>query len=566
MLTLEEILQSSIAKGKVYYERLMEECKNPLEVSTATLMAQLRKSENTDYGRKYNFKDIKTVEDYKVNVPFSTHDNYKDYIQEFLNGDENAKLGFYDGKLVCMALSSGSTGEYKKIPVSMEEIKKTADINNLHKYLQYETHPHKPIKRARGVSTIVNQFIQRYPNGLRGGAVSGFMLEAVGRDYCRATFTTPSESIFYESIKIDNSYIRIRYGLMERDISVISATFSPVLFYMIIYLLNNREIILNDIELGTIDESIKMPADLREELLKELRPDPERAKELRDIFESCTDDNYDGIMSRVWPNLRVILTIGSATFKPFTEKLLRFFDEKVCFDYFLYGASEGIFATTTTLDDEKCVLIPSASFLEFIPIENVDDDKPETLLINEIEIGKEYEIVITNLSGFFRYRIGDVVRVEGKVHDTPQIVFSYRLKQLANMCGEKTNEKHMRAAIRELEKWLGVPVYEYALYPDTSVTPMRYVFLLEVRNPVNRSPEEIGEYLHEQLRLANNDIAYCEDDGEMGRTKVNLVQPETFMLYDEMRIYRGTPSNQIKPVRIIDTEEKKKFFFGLLQK
>ncbi len=566
MPTLEEVLVSRIAKGKEYYEHLMEECKDPLTLSTATLMAQLRKNENTAYGKKYNFKDIRNVEEFRANVPFSTYYDYEDYILEFINGDQNAKLGSYDGELLCMALSSGSTGVYKKIPVSIESTRTTIDTTNLHAYIQYETHPHKPVKHRRWVNAIVNQFIQRYPNGMKGGAISGFMMEATDKDLCRAMFTTPSESMFYESTEIDNAYIRIRYGLMERELSVISAAFAPVIFYMIIYFLDNRETIINDIEHGTIDEDIKMPVDLRESLLKELRPDPERAQELRDIFESYTDENYNGIMSKIWPDLKVICAIGSATFKPFTEKLLGFFDKKVCFDYHIYAASEGIFATTIALNDEKAVLIPSSSFFEFIPVENADDDKPDTLLINELEVGKEYEIVITNLSGFFRYRIGDVIIVADKIYDTPQIVFSYRLKQLANMCGEKTNEKHMRSAISELEKWLGIPIYEYALYPDTNVTPMRYLFLLEVRDPVDKSVEEVGEYLHEQLRLANNDIAYCEDDGEMGRTKVVFVQPETFKLFEEMRIFNGTPSNQIKPVRIIDTEDKKNFFFGLLDK
>ena len=60
------------------------------------------------------------------------------------------------------------------------------------------------------------------------------------------------------------------------------------------------------------------------------------------------------------------------------------------------------------------------------------------LTLDQLEVGKEYEIIITNLSGFYRYRIRDVIRVAGYHGRTPQITFSYRISQMVNLAAEKT--------------------------------------------------------------------------------------------------------------------------------
>ena len=77
-------------------------------------------------------------------------------------------------------------------------------------------------------------------------------------------------------------------------------------------------------------------------------------------------------------------------------------------------------------------------FYEFIP-ENAEDET-KTLTIDQLEVGKRYEIVLTNLSGFYRYRIKDVVEVTGYYYESPMIRFAYRKSQLINISGEKMTE------------------------------------------------------------------------------------------------------------------------------
>ena len=84
-------------------------------------------------------------------------------------------------------------------------------------------------------------------------------------------------------------------------------------------------------------------------------------------------------------------------------------------------------------------LLPRALFYEFIPVSNTESTKSKstrTLLSHQLEIGQEYELVITNQAGLVRYRIGDVVKLERFENTTPVVSFQYRLGQLLNV-GEK---------------------------------------------------------------------------------------------------------------------------------
>ena len=81
-----------------------------------------------------------------------------------------------------------------------------------------------------------------------------------------------------------------------------------------------------------------------------------------------------------------------------------------------YAAAEGFFAMPTELDVHDGVLLPHCIFFEFIPVNDDEEDTDEseeikTLLISELEVGKKYEVVVSNFSGLYRYKIEDVVHV-----------------------------------------------------------------------------------------------------------------------------------------------------------
>ena len=83
--------------------------------------------------------------------------------------------------------------------------------------------------------------------------------------------------------------------------------------------------------------------------------------------------------------------------------------------------------------------MPRSVYFEFVPVENPDYD--HTLGLEDLEEGKDYEVIITSRSGFYRYKMRDAIHVTGHRGTCPTMEFLYRLDQTVNMKGEKTTEQ-----------------------------------------------------------------------------------------------------------------------------
>jgi hypothetical protein len=400
------------------------------------------------------------------------------------------------------------------------------------------------------------------PCGVKSGDIGG-MTVYKARYIFNTMFTTPACSVFANQFH-DFFYVHVRFALTERDLHCIGAEYMTEVLEFINYLIANQDILLDDIEKGTINEKIKIPASIKSSLLKHIRPQPELARELRAIFKT---DDYRGILKKIWPKLLVISAIGSAAFQPHTERVQMYVGDEVVFFHLAYAASEGQLGVVTEINSTKYVLLPHLMFYEFIPVAEMDKPDPQTLTLDQVELGKEYEIVITNLSGFYRYRINDVVKVVGFWNKTPQICFLYRKDQLINMAAEKTTYAQLESAVSECGKALGCHITEYAVFPDLRSGKGHYTLLIETDDPaLKHDAKRVAEVMHQKLCEANPDIPFAQNKGLLGMTEVMFMQPQTFDLYRNLQIMRGASCNQIKPIRLIDTPEKEQFFFARLDK
>ncbi len=228
-------------------------------------------------------------------------------------------------------------------------------------------------------------------------------------------------------------------------------------------------------------------------------------------------------------------------------------------------ASEGLWSTIVRENDTGSVIAPRAAFIEFLPVE-AGDDFTQCLTLDQVEEGKVYELIITNLSGFFRYRMSDAVKVTGFYNKTPVVEFMYRVNRTVNLAEEKTTEKALQVTVENAMKEFGIRIYDFSVYPDTSVTPNNYIFLID---PIREYPEVDMEALRESIfknLIEANPVYYeCYEDKWLGKPEVYFLQPQTSLLYRDMMVMRGASLNQLKPVRVIMNERQRKFFFALLQ-
>ena len=143
------------------------------------------------------------------------------------------------------------------------------------------------------------------------------------------------------------------------------------------------------------------------------------------------------IIPRIWPRMSWIGGIGTGGFTPYVRRMRQYSGKSIPFNNLCYAASESFMAVARHMGDESYVLIPDSGFYEFIPIrEEEGDGRP--LLMDELEIGEDYEVIVTNLSGFYRYRLQDVVRVTGYYNELPLLRFVYRKDQLLSIALPRT--------------------------------------------------------------------------------------------------------------------------------
>ena len=175
--------------------------------------------------------------------------------------------------------------------------------------------------------------------------------------------------------------------------------------------------------------------------------------------------------------------------------------------------------------------------------------------------------MVTNLSGFYRYRIKDVIRVTGFYNEAPLLQFIYRKSQMLSIQGEKTNEESVRWSIEQFMKDTKLVINDYSVYADTDSEPGHYVFLMEPDTKVPK--EKIAEYrdvIDAKMSQANPSYGDKVRTGVLGPMELIFLQAETYQAYRDLMIRKGTSANQLKPVRVIDTPIKKKFFFTLKER
>lgn len=542
------------------YREVEEKLKgDPSKQNEEFLMQILQDNKDTEYGRKYHFADIHSAEDFQKNVPVTKYDDYAGYIFRMTEkGEENLICAY---PINHYNKSSGTMGNPKKLPMSDKslDILKKYNTDYFNGFLW-----EKLGKSALGGKTFaITESITEIPKlkcGASYCAVSAKQLNAM-RPVLKYAYSSPDEALFPEP-NTNTRYLHARFALMDENLVGSLASFYSFFLELMRYIESNWKMLTDDIESGTIDMSVKLSAQARESLMQKIKPMPERAAQLRQIFSQGFDEPF---VPKVWPRLCYLGGIGTGGFKVYADRLKDYMGNGVRQMKFGIGASEGIFSVLFDSDCEDTVLVPDSVFYEFLPLD-AGDDFSKLVTMAEVETGRDYELVITNCSGFYRYRMRDAVRITGKHHNAPTVQFLYRIDQTVSIMGEKTTEVALRTAAENTAKELGFELIDFSMYPDLDAKPVRYLFFMEIgKQPEGLRPKEIRFVLEQKLAEANPSMGEKVKKGICGPTKLNFLEPETYMLYRDLMISKGVSSGQIKPVRVINNEIQRKFFFGLTE-
>ena len=553
--------QNAVREAEKIRAEILEEFKNPMEVNSNLLFKILEDNKDTEYGKKYHFADIHTVEDYQKLVPVITYDDIGSYTERMADGEKNVLTAY---PLDHMNTTAGTTGSYKMIPFTSELAKS---------FVRYNKHWIDALKgeqldsawmEGRAFCTSEGTCTKR-DSGITVGCASSKMAEYIrgGADaldaILRTLYTSPYEAT-NPAPQSDSKYLHVRFALMDKNITGIITGFYSQIAQIFQYIALNYKMLIHDIATGTIDESIDLPDDVRESILRKIQPMPERAAELEEIFKNGADHPF---VPQIWPKLIYMYGVGGDGFSIYDKTIKeRFTNNCLKNIYAGVNASEGIWSIPVKLDMEDGALAPGSAFMEFLPVD-ADGDFSKIVTMDKLEVGQTYELVITNLAGFYRYRMSDAVQVTGFYEKTPLVRFMFRVNRVISMVNEKITEHALQNVVENTSKKLGFDLADFNVYPNYDGDLPRYNFLIEPRNAVdNISCEQLQEALFEEIYKLPRFSGFY-DSGKLGKPEVWWLQPETNMLYRDMMVYQGAPANQLKPVRVILNEKQRKFFFAL---
>lgn len=537
--------------GRRALERLKSTCESADEVQRELLSGILAQNKNTEFGRKHRFSEIRRIADYQRAVPLSGYDDYAGDISRIINGGGHILTA---ENPIYFCISSGTTGDEKFIPVTGSDVK----IQYLYDYgLVFGTvrEYYKDTDETEIFGKIfqIGEFGKTFMRdgrikGIRSGCVYLCAEKYAGfdaSDYC-----VPKEILFPESLE-DQLYIKVRFALAERELTAVHGVFINRVAGVMDYILQNWDMLLNDMEMGTADRSVKLSEEQRRYVARRLPPDPGRAAELRKIPRGGSDF---GIMRKIWKKMKYILAIGGSSFPYFTEKMLGYAgDIPIC--HYAYASSECVFGVAGQMNvPDRYILFPEAAFFEFIPVKN----PARPLVMSEIRPGERYELAFTNRSGLYRYRLGDVVEVVGRYGKAPVVKYCYRINQAVNIAGEKTNCEQLSAAVKRFSEITGTGVTGYCVCGELSGIAPRYLFYIE--STENAAVGNAGEILEQCMREANFEYRSCADMNEIAPLRVEFLRVGSFKKYERELAASGKNMGQSKLLRFLDTDEKKKFF------
>ena len=502
----------------------------------------MKNNRTSEFGREYNFENIKDIDEYRKKIALSTYVDYEKYIDKMERGEKNILV---TDNISYFAHTSGTTGKQKLIPVTKK---------GLHKASKYMA--------ILLTKFAFNNFKEKWNYG-KGLLVADIVMTSStkgGAPICSATsggmkgikcilpylYTSPIEIMQIED-KDTAAYLHILFGLADSKLLYISGVFISNILDLFRVLEKEYFNLIHDIRKGSINRSLKIDNKIRKKLNKYLIPNATRA----DFLEKEYKKGIKGIVKRIWPSLNYIATVTGANFSIYDDKV-NYYTDGIPIYSPLYAATEATIGINPYANEIRYVVIPDTVFYEFIPIEFCKEKNPKTYLINELEVDKIYEIVITNYAGLYRYRIGDVIKVVGYYNNSPEIIFLYRKNQLLNMVSEKTNEDHITTALKETISKFKLTLIDYTTLPDNNLTPGRYNFYCEFKEHIDTyTKRQLGIYLDERLRKANLAYDRARKIKKLDKVNVFIVKKDTFNYIKEYMFKKGISKNQIKIPRVI---------------
>jgi hypothetical protein len=379
---------------------------NPQQCQFEVWQHLVADAQYTELGRKYQFDSLQTIQQYQQRVPLHQYDDMKPLIARMMEGEENL---LWNTPVEWFAKSSGTTSDKSKfIPISYESLEDnhfrgSKDVLSFY----YQNNPESDLLTGKGLVIGGSHEIHQHNENVQYGDLSAVVLQ--NGPFWAHWLRTP--------------------GL---DVALMSEWESKI----------------EKMADATIRENVTSIAGVPTWTLVLLR--------------RILEKTGKATIKEVWPNLELYMH-GGVSFVPYRDQFKEIIGAPIHY-LEMYNASEGFFAAQNDLNDEGMVLFTNHGiFYEFIPFEELDNPEPRALLLHEVELNRNYAMVISTRGGLWRYLVGDTIQFTSLA--PYKIKVTGRTKHFINAFGEELMVDNTDQALHIACEKTGAVVSDYTAAP-----------------------------------------------------------------------------------------------------
>ena len=421
--------------------------KYPHEVQNELLMSLLSVSKDTEIGKTYDFRTIRTYREFAQRVPVSSYEDYQNLIERSRKGEKNI---FWPKPIKWFAKSSGTTNAKSKfIPVStdsLEDCHYAAGKDLLCMYLNNNENSalfNGKNLRLGGSKELYEE------NGTTFGDLSAILIDNM--PFWAEFSSTPGNKV---SLMSDWEY--------------------------------KMQAIVNE----TVNENVTSLAGVPSWMLV--------------LLNNVLENTDNKTILDVWPNLEVYFH-GGVSFLPYVDQYKSIIPSKSFKYYEIYNASEGFFAIQDkNHSNELLLMLDYGIFYEFIPMQTHGTPTETLLPLSEVKKGVNYAIVITTNAGLWRYKIGDTIMFTCTA--PYRIKVTGRTKHFINVFGEELIIENTDKALKIVAKKTNSEIVDYTVAPIFMEGKSKgaHEWIIEFKTP----PKDLnyfGALLDNSLKSLNSD-------------------------------------------------------------
>ncbi|MDH5275815.1 MAG: GH3 auxin-responsive promoter family protein [Gammaproteobacteria bacterium] len=526
-------------------DRFMADTAHYAAASTRTLDRILALNGRTEFARSRGLDGPNPRQVFEK-LPLTTYADYSAYVERTAAGEQNVLSG---EPVIYFSTTSGTTGPPKMVPVTRRQMRMAVGTRMTSMGLALRAGVLKPM-RGRFMTMITEHVSGATSGGLPMGAATTGGFRQLG-NFADKILTSPPEVMRVHD-QAASRYLHLLFGLGEERLWTMIAFFPATVLFTLRTLEAQKENLVRDLADGTLNTELELPKETRARLLSLRRPDRARARALTALL-----DRGQFTPARIWPDLGAILTATGGAFGFYIDQLRPLLDGVRVFSP-VYSASEGTMGYGFSADKPFYLMVSSLAYVELLQVDQMNDPKARPIPAWQAKPGTEYEVVITTLAGFTRYRLHDIVRVVEMCGQTPVYEFVERSGQVLDIAGEKTAEHHVVEAIELAGHDVNLPLVDYFVTIDTETAPGRYLLVIESTRTGPGLAELARQFLQAAEAALHKTAFYYDEDRNLGilaSMAMVVLKPGAFERYRDRCVAAGASASQVKTPHVVLDQE-----------